>query len=1754
MADEYHQDSTNGVPVIEDPEKRGDGKDGEKAEVFEFANFETVVAAYNTYVFVPIFIHDGETLAEKNNIFERIEFSIEETTDSASSEGENSRASDVDDGSESGGDTTEDEGERSSIEKGHKTIKYIALGELEGGDVPYYDFIDTTNAGDPTNSYIGGEGGVYAYISLNATRTKRTFKLTARLNDITREYTIRQLGLKCAGLEKLTQEEDETTGAKEQWNQAVSSSPQQVLEGFTCDLIPDISPARICYPLGDAKYTFGLIKLKTETDSNGGVKITRVATNCQDLKNDCNVIETDSDFTLVVEGLGGSSAFTLPGQTKQRQPYILICPCDPDGYEQPHSDPAGYYLCEYPLASEGITFIDVHKEGKGSIGFKADDWFVGIGAVISPDDEDYDYYKKYPCPSLGDGYLFYTSQGANFYHSGTLSSTPLLVRVSLYTYPFSVLTDTYYPSVCFFSYFFEFVNEDTEKWKKLIDFGASIHKDATKREPPPKGYLSLEVGYNSKYNYFRYADDVFGRFTNNTVYPYRDTTSPVDGIFFSPACTNARIPFAPKWLNQALRAKNENRRDGIGDTFYSRLYRSEEYKPLVWQPFVSFEERLDGLFHAITGAALSGSDDSCLRCGASCLDTFDEEGDDDDTTYGFKVSVTPEAVPSGQDMPEGETITCVFRADFLGFAWEYVEIGEEVAENYKWLSFKVRDKESEFFKEWEGTVAANELTTERVATLRAYVKGTTTEDEAELTQAGIVTYAFDVEPKEVYDETGEGGVFQLKVTKTASTGDVLFREKENDTKHGEFYTQRYNKASAEGGTILVSLGENTTNDEKSGSFTVYENVKDLNCHITVKQAVPAGLRNPCLRLEPWRLLDPGYAVLFYSKNGVCTIDIYDASLRTLVASLESDYPTRSINKIRCRTVNDVMYVVHPDRVPRKILRTDNEDKTGYNFSIVDCDFELTPTLDEEVDSDTSFSVETIATAATAQVGELCTQNSNGTIFCSGISAAIVNTPEPQYEIVNSSSGQKKVTLSPAQIEFTFNVTDSPSIKVGDIIRGILEMSFKFNLEFKIKSNANASTRNAYYKYSLASILKSTKLTVKSFTSNTITTNAASINIPWYYNYTNAVANVATRAWDFEITNEVFTDESTDESVGARIATQSLSDTYANGIFRRIKNGENDTDYADYFEAANAYGYELIIRESASATSDDVDGTADLFFKEEDTWRIGQTFYLRPKQEAVTYSGALCFSDVAVDFSGNLGETLTPNKPIVVHNDSGGAGYVSPWVPAVGKITLKTAGKWGGTLVVEERQSDGEVVELFRVSGLNGMNNEERSRDIVSRGSDVRVRVASRGRANTKVYTFKGEKGDELMYQNVTVDTGCYWQLDVEVSTEIYFKITAVFNGYCYAKCLSSLGVCFTTDNWAEGAWSTKYGYPRTVAIFQERMVFGGNYKKPTTLWLSKTNDWADFEKSTEDTGPITATAIVDGFDELYWLEVARNSLIVGTAWREWFFGNTGGSGIVTPSAYSFIAISNHGGTSSVDGVIFGGQLVAVKAGGEELRAIDYNAMTEETNGAAISLFAEHLFERNPIKRMAVTIAPMTRLWALTEDGRVMCLTYDKEHDVFAFAQLTFLTGVIDLIAVRRKEEDIVVMVTQKGKHLLLGELDPTEENIWTDDGVNYESVLEPTPLVSDNYEGGVYGHRTIFAGADLYVDEGERFWVKLYGGDEMRVDLGFNSQNKLKKFEREKKIELNANTAWQDEAGMVIRTDYPAPFTVTAVGARVKHA
>ncbi len=159
------------------------------------------------------------------------------------------------------------------------------------------------------------------------------------------------------------------------------------------------------------------------------------------------------------------------------------------------------------------------------------------------------------------------------------------------------------------------------------------------------------------------------------------------------------------------------------------------------------------------------------------------------------------------------------------------------------------------------------------------------------------------------------------------------------------------------------------------------------------------------------------------------------------------------------------------------------------------------------------------------------------------------------------------------------------------------------------------------------------------------------------------------------------------------------------------------------------------------------------------------------------------------------------------------------------------------------------------------------------------------------------------------------------------------------------------------SFSTNKGWPRTVAFYQSRLVFGGTRDLPQSIFMSWVNDFFNFNVFVGE--PSNAIQVTIGSSEVDKIQhiISDRSLQIFTLNSE-FAVPQGLDDAVTPDNISLTKQSSNG-TTTVNPRVFDNQTVYVKRSGQGVQAFVFNESVRAYNSEDISIFSTSLI-RSPV--------------------------------------------------------------------------------------------------------------------------------------------------------------------------------------------------
>ena len=191
------------------------------------------------------------------------------------------------------------------------------------------------------------------------------------------------------------------------------------------------------------------------------------------------------------------------------------------------------------------------------------------------------------------------------------------------------------------------------------------------------------------------------------------------------------------------------------------------------------------------------------------------------------------------------------------------------------------------------------------------------------------------------------------------------------------------------------------------------------------------------------------------------------------------------------------------------------------------------------------------------------------------------------------------------------------------------------------------------------------------------------------------------------------------------------------------------------------------------------------------------------------------------------------------------------------------------------------------------------------------------------------------------------------------------------------------------------GYPRCVTFYQQRLCFASTNEKPQGLWFSRTGAYKNFSSSrpVRDDDAIILVADADQNNVIQWVFPGR-SLLFGTVGGEWTLSGPS-SGAITPTSYMFDQGTYHGSENLMPAVV-GNAILFMEFGGRRVREMLYSLDADGYVCPDLTILAEHLFRSGKILSWGYQRTPWSILWAVRDDGALLGLTYQREHEVVAW--------------------------------------------------------------------------------------------------------------------------------------------------------------
>ncbi|RWI22880.1 MAG: hypothetical protein EOQ92_18370 [Mesorhizobium sp.] len=214
--------------------------------------------------------------------------------------------------------------------------------------------------------------------------------------------------------------------------------------------------------------------------------------------------------------------------------------------------------------------------------------------------------------------------------------------------------------------------------------------------------------------------------------------------------------------------------------------------------------------------------------------------------------------------------------------------------------------------------------------------------------------------------------------------------------------------------------------------------------------------------------------------------------------------------------------------------------------------------------------------------------------------------------------------------------------------------------------------------------------------------------------------------------------------------------------------------------------------------------------------------------------------------------------------------------------------------------------------------------------------------------------------------------------------------------LDRFGTTDYTEDWQEGIWSDKQGWPGAVAFDKGRLGWAGKSR----FIFSVSDDYENFDPTTEgDAGPINRTLGSGPVDTInFMLSLSRP--IIGTPGAEFSIKSTSFDEPLTPQNAQAGTPSTQGSRQGVAAVKIDGRGIFAQRSGKRLFELVFSPDTYEYSPRDLTLLCPDLTGSAKVVGMATQRQPDTRDHVWLDDGTVVLLTYEPSEDVTCWSRFS----------------------------------------------------------------------------------------------------------------------------------------------------------
>jgi hypothetical protein len=352
--------------------------------------------------------------------------------------------------------------------------------------------------------------------------------------------------------------------------------------------------------------------------------------------------------------------------------------------------------------------------------------------------------------------------------------------------------------------------------------------------------------------------------------------------------------------------------------------------------------------------------------------------------------------------------------------------------------------------------------------------------------------------------------------------------------------------------------------------------------------------------------------------------------------------------------------------------------------------------------------------------------------------------------------------------------------------------------------------------------------------------------------------------------------------------------------------------------------------------------------------------------ATTGTGITLTSSEDLFTADDIGRTVEIKQIRTDSTTTATAASYSPWIKVKGNWDFATRGTWTGTAQIWRRVGDSGTGAVFRSFLASDDNN----------------------------FIADGEEEEDNIQMRVFGRPSCTATLTVD---DFYVYGVAKITAFTDAKNVTA-DVLTDFDNtnavteWAFNSFSDASGYPTAIGLYSERMCIGGTLAQPNTVFLSKLDQWENYQSSNNNLDAMSFK--LNTSENIQWLQ-EQGDLIIGTSGEEYKLGPDqpdkplGGNNVkaITEGAE---------GSSALQAITVADVLVFLTRDGKRVKTIGYNFEADKLKARDLNSLAGTEITESKIRQIGYRQNPYSEIYFQLNNGKVAIMTFDQDQNIYGW--------------------------------------------------------------------------------------------------------------------------------------------------------------